>query len=102
MILYFLHAGNVHGLQGLDGKSSPNLSPLIQVLLGMKPPAAKEKRDNLTFFDVNLNDSQKIAVRFCLESPEVACIHGPPGVYSSHYISALTYREVQERGKHIL
>ncbi|KJA25231.1 hypothetical protein HYPSUDRAFT_64818 [Hypholoma sublateritium FD-334 SS-4] len=67
-----------------DGKSSPNLSPLIQVLLGMKPPAAKEKMDNLTFFDANLNDSQKIAVRFCLESPEAACIHGPPGTGKTH------------------
>ncbi len=35
---------------------------------------------DIQFFDNNLNPSQKEAVKFCLESPEVACIHGPPGM----------------------
>ena len=34
---------------------------------------------DISFFDDSLNDSQKAAVRFALESVEVACIHGPPG-----------------------
>jgi DNA polymerase alpha-associated DNA helicase A len=33
----------------------------------------------MSFFDDSLNDSQKAAIRFALESAEVACIHGPPG-----------------------
>lgn len=36
--------------------------------------------DKLEFFDPSLNDSQKEAVKFTLEAPEVALIHGPPGV----------------------
>ncbi|KAF8960877.1 AAA domain-containing protein [Flammula alnicola] len=67
-----------------DGKSAGQLTSLIQVLLGMKPPAPKDRIENLTVFDDTLNDSQKAAVRFCLESPEVACIHGPPGTGKTH------------------
>ncbi|KAF8802852.1 P-loop containing nucleoside triphosphate hydrolase protein [Phlegmacium glaucopus] len=66
------------------GKSSGELNALIQVLLAMKLPASREPVNNLTFFDDTLNDSQKAAVRFCLESPEVACIHGPPGTGKTH------------------
>jgi DNA polymerase alpha-associated DNA helicase A len=76
VIDYTDHADRLQG----DGKSSGQLTPLIQVLLAMKSPSPKERIENLTFFDTSLNDSQKVAVRFCLESPEVACIHGPPGI----------------------
>ena len=48
----------------------------------MKEPSQREPIKNLPFFDDTLNESQKTAVRFCLESPEVACIHGPPGISS--------------------
>lgn len=40
---------------------------------------------DLTFFDPSLNRSQKEAVKFALESPEVACIHGPPGIEIVEY-----------------
>lgn len=66
------------------GKPSGELTALIQVLLGMKLPASRQPIENLSFFDDTLNDSQKTAVRFCLESPEVACIHGPPGTGKTH------------------
>ena len=33
-----------------------------------------------TCFDNTLNDSQKMVVKFRLESPEIVCIHGPPGM----------------------
>lgn len=62
-----------------DGGKAPELTPLTQVLLGMKPVANRSPIQVIEFFDPNLNDSQKEAVRFCLESPELACIHGPPG-----------------------
>ncbi|KDR77130.1 hypothetical protein GALMADRAFT_66085 [Galerina marginata CBS 339.88] len=67
-----------------DGKAAGELNNLIQVLLGMKPPSPKDPVDKITFFDETLNDSQKVAVKFCLESPEVACIHGPPGTGKTH------------------
>ena len=46
-----------------------------ECLLSLSP----QKTEDLKFFDPTLNDSQKTAVRFALESPELACIHGPPG-----------------------
>lgn len=72
-------------------QSTGRLTSLIQVLLGMKPPSKPTHRvDNLAFFDDSLNDSQKTAVTFCLESPEVACIHGPPGrLIGKHPVSCL-------------
>ncbi|KAJ3509315.1 hypothetical protein NMY22_g16336 [Coprinellus aureogranulatus] len=65
-------------------EKSPELTPLTQVLLGMKPMADKTPIQTIEYFDPNLNDSQKEAVRFCLESPELACIHGPPGTGKTH------------------
>lgn len=58
---------------------APKRSRLIQVLLGMVIPTRCNITTDVSFFDDSLNDSQKAAVRFALESVEVACIHGPPG-----------------------
>ena len=56
------------------------MTKLVEVLLGISAPSEKIPLENMVFFDPNLNDSQKAAVKFALESPEVACIHGPPGI----------------------
>ena len=56
------------------------MTRLIEVLLGISPPSERTPVENIVFFDSALNDSQKAAVKFALESPEVACIHGPPGI----------------------
>lgn len=55
------------------------LNPLHQVLLAQRVKGPVQKDVNISFFDEHMNSSQKEAVRFCLGSPEVACIHGPPG-----------------------
>jgi DNA polymerase alpha-associated DNA helicase A len=62
-----------------DTKASPEQLRLTQVLLGIISPSAKVPVADLQFFDSSLNPSQREAVKFALESPEVACIHGPPG-----------------------
>ncbi|KAF9045486.1 P-loop containing nucleoside triphosphate hydrolase protein [Panaeolus papilionaceus] len=67
-----------------NGKHSGESTSLIQALLALKRPSAKDHIDNIPFFDESLNDSQRVAVKFCLESPEVACIHGPPGTGKTH------------------
>lgn len=59
---------------------TPGVKRLAEVLLGMTPLSAGQPIEKLEFFDKFLNPSQKEAVRFALESPEVACIHGPPGI----------------------
>ena len=59
------------------------MTRLIQVILGLAPPSENVPIENLTLFDESLNASQKEAVKFALESAEVAC---PVGrlVYSLH------------------
>ena len=56
------------------------MTKLVEVLLGISAPSESVSRENIVFYDSTLNDSQKAAVKFALESPEVACIHGPPGI----------------------
>lgn len=55
------------------------MTSLIRVLMGMTAPSERVPVKDLTFFDKSLNPSQQEAIRFALGSPEVACIHGPPG-----------------------
>lgn len=56
----------------------------MEVLLGITQPSKPVSLPSITFFDESLNESQKAAVKFTLESPEVACIHGPPGTGKTH------------------
>ena len=56
------------------------LSSLANILLGRTKPSALRELIDLKFIDETLNDSQKDAVRFSLSAPEIALIHGPPGV----------------------
>jgi len=77
-------AGGVLSDPQNPGTSSETpLSPLFRVLLGLSKLSTPDFNDplvkNIEFFDDSLNDSQKEAVKFCLASKEVACIHGPPG-----------------------
>ncbi|OCH92757.1 P-loop containing nucleoside triphosphate hydrolase protein [Obba rivulosa] len=72
--------GDVHSTD----KFLPELTNLIRVLMGMTAPSEKIPIQDLRFFDDTLNNSQKEAVKFALESPEVACIHGPPGTGKTH------------------
>ena len=56
------------------------MTKLVEVLLGISAPSERIPIENTAFFDPTLNDSQKAAFKFVLESPEIACIHGPPGI----------------------
>ena len=56
------------------------MTKLVEVLLGISAPSESVPLQDIVFFDPTLNESQKTAVKFALESPEVACIHGPPGI----------------------
>lgn len=60
-------------------KWTPERTKLIEVLLGLSPLSPPTTIEELTFLDPSLNPSQKSAVKFAIASPELACIHGPPG-----------------------
>ncbi|BGP18100.1 hypothetical protein JCM10213_004750 [Rhodosporidiobolus nylandii] len=56
------------------------LSPLLSVLLGLQPLSPPEKpAEPLELMDDRLNESQREAVEFALNSKEVALLWGPPG-----------------------
>jgi DNA polymerase alpha-associated DNA helicase A len=59
--------------------SSPTM--LQRVLFGLSAPSPPEDVENVQYFNTSsLNPSQKKAVKLALSSPELALIHGPPGV----------------------
>ncbi|KAI8998635.1 P-loop containing nucleoside triphosphate hydrolase protein [Trametes punicea] len=72
-----------------EDKFLPKMTPLVRVLMGMAPPSERVPVKDLKFFDHSLNASQQEAIRFALESPEVACIHGPPGTGKTHTLIEL-------------
>jgi DNA polymerase alpha-associated DNA helicase A len=82
------------GLQPGEGPPQ-EMTQLMRVLLGLAPPSEKIPVNDITFFDDSMNDSQREAVRFVLESPEVACIHGPPG----SYILRMVFRQSWSRNR---
>lgn len=63
-----------------ERQSDVTMNPLIEVLVGKRPPSQPITYEGLQFMDPSLNPSQQEAVRFALEAPEIALIHGPPGV----------------------
>ena len=81
----------------LQEASQNELSSLSRILLGISEPTESNEMKDIKFIDETLNDSQKDAVRFSLSVPELALIHGPPGVIPVHPPN-LTYR----RAKHTL
>ncbi|KAJ8091832.1 hypothetical protein PM082_021068 [Marasmius tenuissimus] len=91
--------------QNPNASSETPLSPLCRVLLGLSKLSAPDFDDQLVkeikFFDESLNDSQKEAVKLCLASREVACIHGPPGTGKTHTLIELIQHLVSA-GKRIL
>ncbi|KAG6855819.1 hypothetical protein H0H87_010581 [Tephrocybe sp. NHM501043] len=72
-----------------DEKASIESLHLTKVLMGVVPRSNRQPIQDLKFFDDSLNPSQKEAIKFCLESPEVACIHGPPGTGKTHTLIEL-------------
>lgn len=82
------------------------LSRIHRVLLGLDQPlgVTKESEEKAvqTWFNENLNDSQKAAVRFALASPELALIHGPPGTGKTQTLIEVLQQLVRVQGKRVL
>ncbi|KAH7337710.1 AAA domain-containing protein [Rhizoctonia solani] len=89
--------------QASDGPPSTiETLSLAQSLLAMKSlERYTPVSDNLTLMDSNLNDSQKEAVKFALDSPEIALIHGPPGTGKTQTLVEII-RQLVQQGKRVL
>lgn len=68
-------------MKKLEKMEEREYTTLTRVLFGLDTitPVSHEL-EPVQFFDTNLNDSQRDAIRFALASKEMALIHGPPGV----------------------
>lgn len=74
-------------MERLRDTSINELPSLAKIILGQMKPSAVQELIDVKFIDEPLNDSQKDAVRFSLSAPEIALIHGPPGVQPLYYLA---------------
>ncbi|KAI8349941.1 P-loop containing nucleoside triphosphate hydrolase protein [Choanephora cucurbitarum] len=86
------------GLEHLQTLCEQGGSSLSHVLLGQARPSSPEQ-NQYTFFDDTLNESQKEAVQFALNSPEIALIHGPPGTGKTYTLVEIIRQLVQQDKK---
>jgi hypothetical protein len=68
---------------------------------GAEPEAAKAAPPSAAWFDAGLNASQREAVSFALNAPELALIHGPPGTGKTRTLVELV-RQALARGERVL
>jgi hypothetical protein len=73
----------LRALNVLKGMVNRTQCPLILGLLGqvkLTPPVNEET--SILYYDKNLNEHQKDAVKFSVGSSVVSLIHGPPGMFT--------------------
>lgn len=82
-----MYTFNQRGLNDLNNYQGP-AAPLINSLFGGQvfssavlslPPSLLGYDGGLSWFNTNLDSSQRQAVEFALKQREIAVIHGPPG-----------------------
>ncbi|KLO22251.1 IGHMBP2 family helicase [Marinitoga sp. 1155] len=80
--------------------SEGKLKILKSIILGNKKPKQPENV-GLSFYDKDLNDSQKKAVKEAVGSKDIFLIHGPPGTGKTRTLTEIIMQEVKN-GKKVL
>ena len=82
--------------KALSGISSLKDNPLQDIIFGVKKPSIQvDIGSKLSFFNKNLDESQRKAVEFSLKQKELALLHGPPGTGKTTTIVEII-RQVQK------
>ncbi|KAG8995697.1 hypothetical protein FRB94_008851 [Tulasnella sp. JGI-2019a] len=93
---------SVNPLTQPQNPHAPANSGLIDVLMGKRGPSQPSiLATPLEYFDTSLNDSQKEAVKMCLEAEEVGLVHGPPGTGKTHTLVEVV-RQLIARDQRVL
>lgn len=88
----------------LQKMSENDHSPLMRVVFGHSSPAPIQPASldkEIEWIDPTLNESQKTAINFCIESSDIALIHGPPGTGKTHTLIELVLQFLKQ-GKRLL
>lgn len=89
-------------VKSVQAEATTSLSPLVEVLLNRRSPTLSQQDiRNMRFYNDELNDAQKEAVRFALSADQVALIHGPPGTGKTQTVVELV-RQLVHQGKRLL
>ncbi|XP_039989614.1 DNA-binding protein SMUBP-2 [Xiphias gladius] len=88
-----------NALNTLNRYSNGPAANLINVLFGDTKPSSQSQPNEVEFFNLNLDDSQREAVSFALAQRELAVIHGPPGTGKTTTVVEIILQAVKQGQK---
>ncbi|XP_053283805.1 DNA-binding protein SMUBP-2 [Pleuronectes platessa] len=86
-------------LNSLNRYSNGPAANLIYVLFGDSKPSSQSQPNEVEFFNLSLDESQREAVTFALSQREVAVIHGPPGTGKTTTVVEIILQAVKQGQK---
>ncbi|XP_062246424.1 DNA-binding protein SMUBP-2 [Platichthys flesus] len=86
-------------LNSLNRYSNGPAANLIYVLFGDSKPSSQSQPNEVEFFNLSLDQSQREAVTFALSQREVAVIHGPPGTGKTTTVVEIILQAVKQGQK---
>ncbi|GAA6221417.1 DNA-binding protein SMUBP-2 [Lates japonicus] len=88
-----------NALNALNRYTNGPAANLVSVLFGDTKPSSQSQPNEVEFFNLNLDDSQREAVSFALSQRELAVIHGPPGTGKTTTVVEIILQAVKQGQK---